>query len=104
MDGLRANIVPDQPWPSDGTAEVTPLPPFGDVLSRSLPLEHRIVGGDVVIRRSDYPLGVVIIPQGSGVSGPSATLPMLASQNDEIVLDYPGFQSTPDGVVFWFIS
>jgi hypothetical protein len=96
--------MPDQAWSLDGKANVTPEPPFSDRSTRRLPLEHRVVGSDFVIRRSDYPLGIVIIPQGSSVSGEYAIFPMFASSGSEILYEFPGFQATPDGMVFWFIS
>jgi hypothetical protein len=104
MTDYRARVTPDQAWTENGTANVTPEPPFDDRSTRNLPLEHRAVEGDIVIRRSDYPRGLVIIPQGSGASGESAVFPMFPSSGDEIVFKFPGFQATPDGVVFWFIS
>lgn len=105
MPDYKAIVVPtNQLWPLDGTARVTPEPPFPDTSTRVLPLEHRIVAGDFTIRRMDYPLGVVILPVGSPVSGDSAEFPLLASSGDEIPYDYPGFQATPDGIVFWFTS
>ena len=104
MADLGAKVVPDQAWSLDGTADVTPEPPFSDRITRKLPLEHRVVDSGFAIRRSDYPLGVVIIPQGSRVSGEPATFPMFASPGEEILYEFPGFQATPDGMVFWFIS
>ena len=104
MTDFTAEVIPNQAWSLDGTAQVTPEPPFPDRSTRILPLEHRLVEGDIVISRADHPLGVVIIPQGSGVSGQRAVFPLLASSGDEIVYEYPGFQATPDGIVFWFTS
>ena len=104
MTDYKARVTPDQAWSENGTAGVTPEPPFDDRSTRNLPLEHRVIEGDLVIRRSAYPLGLVIIPQGSGVSGGYAVFPMLVSSGNETVFKFPGFQATPDGIVFWFIS
>lgn len=98
----RATVVPNQPWSQDGTASVTPEPPFPDTGTRTLPLVHLQVTADIVVPRSTYPNGVVIIPMDSAVSGASAVLPLVSSTEDEVVLDYDGHQDWPDGVVVWF--
>jgi len=104
MPESSAEVVPNQAWALDGTARVTPQPPSTDRSMRILPLEHRVVAGDFTIRRADYRQGVVILPVGSKATGDSAVFPLFVSSGDEITYDYPGFQATPDGIVFWFTS
>ena len=97
----EASVTPHQPWNQNGTADVTPKPPFPDTSTIGLPLEHR-EGGPVTVRRTDYPGGLVVIPNDSGLSGPSAVLPMIVSDGDIIVLPNGGHQSWPDGIVARF--
>ena len=104
MPEYAAKVVPNQLWTLDGTAQATPQPPFLDHRTRTLPLEHRIVTHDFTVGRADYPLGLVVVRVGSIVSGDFTVFPLLASSGDEIPYDYPGFQATPDGIVFWFTS
>ena len=104
MPESSAEVAPNQAWALDGTARVTPQPPSADRSMRTLPLEHRVVAGDFTIRRADYRQGVVILPVGSKATGDSAVFPLFVSSGDEITYDYPGFQATPDGIVFWFTS
>ena len=99
-----ADVVPDQDWSEDGTARVTPKPPFPDRNARTLPLKHLVVEGGITVYRAEYPSGLVIIPQDSQVSGSSAILPLASSSGDSIILGDPKYQEWPDGIVVWFTS
>jgi len=104
MFEYQAEVRPHQPWDQNGTADVTPKPPFPDTGTFQLPLEHR-AGGPVTVRRSDYPEGLVIIPDGTNLTGTgSALLPMTVSSGDVIEVRNGGHQSWPDGVVARFID
>jgi len=100
--GNAANVAPDQPWSEEGTASVTPHPPFPDTTTRSLPLVRMQVVTDIVVARLTYPNGVVILPTDSSVSGPSAVLPLVSSTGGQVVLDFDGHQDWPDGIAVWF--
>jgi hypothetical protein len=100
MDG-EASVSPNQPWASNGTAEATPLPPFPDTDTRTLPLENR-QPRDMTILRSRYPRGLVIIPMGSAPSVSPATLPIKSSGGEEILIDGDTFVEWPTGLVAWF--
>jgi hypothetical protein len=101
MPGYEADVEPDQPWDEDGTADVTPKPPFPSTETLSLPLEHRD-GGPVTVLRTSYPDGLVIIPNDSLPSGPSAVLPMEASSGNIIEISNSGHQDWPQGIVARF--
>lgn len=101
MPEYQAEVKPHQPWNQDGTADVTPKPPFSDPSTFQLPLEHR-EGRPVTVTRSEYPEGLVIIPTGAVPSGDSAVLPMDASSENTIEIPNGGHQSWPDGIVARF--
>jgi len=103
LPAYEADVKPNQTWDADGTAEVTPRPPFPDPNTFRLPLEHRS-GGPVIVLRSQYPAGLVIIPSGSLPSGPSATLPMRVSSGDSIVISNGEHQDWPWGIIARFID
>lgn len=101
MPAYEAEVKPDQPWDQDGTADVTPKPPFPDPRTFQLPLEHR-EGGPVIVERSAYPEGLVIIPNDASLSGGSAVLPMEVSSGDTIEILNGEHQDWPDGIVARF--
>lgn len=103
MADYRAEVEPDQPWDEDGTADVTPKPPFQSTGTFSLPLEHRD-DGPVTVLRSSYPEGLVIIPNVAAPSGGSAVLPMEVSSGNIIEISNTGHQSWPEGIVARFID
>jgi hypothetical protein len=103
MFQYQADVRPNQPWTQDGTARVTPKPPFPDTTTIVLPLEHR-AGGPITIQRSEYPGGLVIIPDDTGLSGQSAVLPMAVSSADTMEIPNGEHQSWPDGIVARFID
>ena len=98
-----ALVTPDQPWSHDGTATVVPIPPFPDLSPRPLPLEH-LSTGSYVIRRSDFPLGLAIIPMGHTPATTPATFPVVASSGNSVQVTGDGFAEWPDGFVIWFLS
>lgn len=87
----------------DGTATVAPLPPFPEQTARSLSLDNRIAGTHTV-RRSDHPGGLVIVPTGHEPASGSATLPIRASDEDEVVVTGDDYTEWPDGFVVWFLT
>jgi hypothetical protein len=101
MTEYEAEVDPDQPWSQDGDASVTPESPFPDTSSRTLPLEHRD-GGPVTVLRSEYPNGLVIIPNDSYPSTSPAILPMEASSGNSIEISNGLHQDWPDGIVALF--
>ncbi len=98
-----AVVTPDQPWTQDGTATVAPIPPYSEPTPRSMPLDNR-PAGSYVIRRADYPLGIVEIPTGHEPSTTPATLPILASSGDEVQVTGDNYVHFPDGFVIWFLA
>ena len=103
MPDYEADVAPDQPWDEDGTADVTPEPPFQNTETFSLPLEHRD-GGPVTVLKMTYPEGLIIIPNDSAPSGESAVLPMKVSTGNVIEISNTGHQSWPHGIVARFID
>jgi hypothetical protein len=103
MVDYRAEVEPDQPWDEDGTANVTPKPPFQITETFSLPLEHRD-DGPVTVLRSSYPEGLVIIPNDAAPVVGSAVLPMEVSTGKVIEISNTGHQDWPEGVVARFID
>ena len=100
----RADVAPDQPWLSDGTADATPLSPFPDTSTRNLPLIHMVVEGPVTIYRADFPRGVVVIPQDSQAFGTSYVLPLTSTSGNSVTLGEPFYGEWPDGIVVWFTN
>ena len=101
MAEYEALVDPDQDWEEDGTADVTPEPPYPDTSTVSLPLEHRDEG-PVTVLRSEYPSGLVIIPNDTPPEDGSAVLPMEASAGNRIIVPNSGHQSWPNGIVALF--
>lgn len=103
MPAYQARVEPSQPWDEDGTAAVTPEPPFQIMRTFSLPLEHRD-DGPVTVLRSSYPEGLVIIPNDAAPVVGSAVLPMEVSNGNIIEISNTGHQDWPEGVVARFID
>lgn len=101
MNEYEASIVPDQPWEENGSAEVTPLPPYPETESRKLPLENR-EPADMTIYRTNYPQGLVIIPTDNRPTGSTATLPLRASDGSQVVVGNSRHQDWPEGIVVVF--
>lgn len=102
MTEYEAEVVPNQPWNEDGSANVTPKPPYPDTTTVGLPLEHR-EGSPLTVLRSEYPSGLVIIPYDTPPQGNSANLPMELSGGEEIRINDEGeHQSWPNGIVARF--
>ena len=81
MPDYEAEVEPDQPWDEDGTAGVTPKPPFSSTGTFSLPLEHRD-GGPVTVLKISYPEGLIIIPNDNAPRGESASNPHAEAPRD----------------------
>jgi len=103
MVEYTAEVVPHQPWQEDGTARVTPQPPYPRLETVELPLEHR-PGGPVTVERSQYRSGIVIIPTDTLPSGDSAVLPMKATSEDSITMENGEHQEWPNGIVVLFTA
>ncbi|MCK5291639.1 MAG: hypothetical protein KAR39_06455 [Thermoplasmata archaeon] len=102
MTEYEAEVKADQPWDEDGTADVTPKPPYPNTSTFSLPLEHR-VSSPVTVLKSEYPNGLVIIPTDTYPSENPTTLPMKVSGDDSIVINDGGdHQGWPNGIVARF--
>lgn len=97
-----AGVVPFQSIDEDGYASVTPLPPetgFPCVV----PLLNR-AAGNVTVEQEHYPVGLVVIPQGSPHQGSApVTLPLESTSNKQATINLGGPQ-TPNGVVILFTS
>lgn len=103
MPVYEAEVEPGQPWNEDGTADVTPKPPFQSTGTFSLPVEHRD-GGPVTVLKLSYPEGLIIIPNDNAPSGESAVLPMEVSTGNVIEISNTGHQNWPEGIVARFID
>lgn len=102
MTDYEAEVDPAQPWGEDGTANVTPKPPYPNTAPFSLPLEHR-ESSPVTVLKSEYPNGLVIIPYDTPPDGETAVLPMKVSGGDSIVINDGGdHQGWPNGIVARF--
>ncbi len=101
MPDYRAEVVPDQPWEEDGTADVTPKPPCPITETKKLPLENR-EPTDMTIYRTDYPEGLVIIPTDSRPFESTAVLPLRTSDEESIFVGDDEHQDWPDGIVVMF--
>lgn len=101
MPEYEAEVMPDQPWNENGTANVTPKPPFPTTQTKALPLVNHS-GGDLTVQRSEYPDGLVVIPADSPPASEPATLPLRSSSGGEIILKNTIHIDWPDGVVTWF--
>lgn len=98
-----AVVAPNQPWTQDGTAVATPLLPFPDTDPRTLPLDNR-GAGNFTVRQSEYPIGLVVVWTGHEPSTSPATLPIKASDGDDVRITGENAVEWPDGVVIWFTS
>ena len=94
-------VTPGQPWAQDGTAVVAPNPPFPSQTPRTLPLDNR-PAVPFTVRRSQYPLGLVVIPTETALGTSPATLPITASSGNEVDVTEEGYTEWPDGLVVWF--
>lgn len=103
MPQYEAEVKPNQPWTQDGTADVTPKPPFPDTSTFNLPLEHRGASSHTV-DRSTYPEGLVIIPSNGRLVAEVAVLPMEVSSGNVIEISDGEHQDWPEGIVTRFID
>ncbi len=102
MTDYEAEVDPDQPWAEDGTADVTPKPPYPYTTTFGLPLEHR-TSSPVIVLKSEYPNGLVIIPYDTPPDHQPADLPMIVSGDDSIAINGEGdHQGWPNGIVARF--
>jgi len=101
MPEYEAEVSPDQPWTENGTADVTPQPPYPNTATVNLSLEHR-EGGPVTVLRREYPSGLVIIPTDAPPENDPAILPMEVSSEDSVEVPNSGHQSWPNGIVVLF--
>ncbi len=103
MADYEAEVLPDQDWEEEGTANVTPKPPFPSTNTVELPLEHR-EGGPVTVLRSEYPLGLVIIPNDNHPEGSPADLPMETSSGQSIEISNHFHADWEEGIVALFTN
>ena len=101
MTEHEAEVAPNQPWPEDGTANVTPQQPYPTTMPVSLPLEHRDEG-PMTILKSEYPSGLVIIPNDTHPVQDPAILPMEVSSEDRIEIENSRHIHWPTGIVALF--
>ncbi len=101
--GGDASVLPAQPWAEDGTALVTPIPPFPEMVPRNMPLDNRPPGNQTV-SRSAYPLGLVIVPTGHEPTTTPAILPILSTSSSEYRITDDTYVDFPDGFVIWFLT
>lgn len=99
MGDYKAEVVPNQPWDENGTADVTPRPPCPISRTHKLPLEHR-PKGQHTISRNNYPGGLVVLREDTLLQRPSAILPLRISSGDEILITLN--QEWPNGGVAMF--
>lgn len=95
----EASVIPFQDW-INGYANVLPLPPGPTDMPTVIPLENRPVGNHQ-ITRMQYPLGLVILVQGSPPNGPPAELPLEWVDGNSTNVDI-GSGSNSNGVVVLF--
>jgi hypothetical protein len=100
MTEYDASVMPNQDWNEDGTADVTPQPPFPTIQTKNLSLENH-PEGPLTVSRNNYPNGLVIIPGTSPPASQPAILPLELSSANELLIDID-YQDWPDGVVIWF--
>ncbi|UCD92859.1 MAG: hypothetical protein JSV43_02765 [Methanobacteriota archaeon] len=98
MTEYEAEVAPDQPWPEDGTANVTPQQPYPSTSTVGLPLEHRDEG-PITILKSEYPSGLVIIPNDTPPDQDPAILPREVSSEDSIEITNSRHIHWPTGIV-----
>jgi len=82
----EADVMPEQPWSEDGTADVVLKPSSNLSGIRNLPLKHFALGHIITIKKEDYPLGLVVVPtKGYPIESPK-TLPCKISWESTIIL------------------
>lgn len=101
MSEYQAEVVPHQPWNENGTANVTPTPPYPHAQVRTLPLENH-PRGDITVLRSEYPDGLVIIPADNPPDGTPAILQLRVSSGEQMIIEDDDHVDWPDGIVAWF--
>jgi hypothetical protein len=79
------------------------LPPFPDLVPRTLPLDNR-PAGDHIVTRSEFPSGLVIVPTGTGLNTGAAILPVVSSSGAEVHVTEDNYVNWPDGFVIWFTT
>lgn len=94
-------VTPDQPWNEEGTANVVLKESCNMTGERNLPLKHFPPGQEITIKRSEYPLGLVVVPTEGYPEESPATLPCKIHSEDTIILKK---QDWPDGAVGLFIE
>lgn len=80
---------------------MTPLPPYPDLVARTLPLDNRTAGNHTV-NRSDYPQGLVIAQTGHEPSTIPAVLALLEAIGSQYKVTGDKYIEFPDGFVIWF--
>lgn len=97
-----AGVIPFQDITQDGYASVTPLPPETGLPS-VVPLENRNPG-NMTVNQSDFPAGLVVVPQGGPLQGSGpVTLPLESTSNRHANIN-PGGPQAPNGIVVLFTS
>ena len=101
----RAWVTPLQGWTHDGLANVLELlfPPAPTNTPIMTHLEVRSKETHT-ISRSDYPMGVVLIPDGDEPQDFPAVLPLVNATEDEVPVPIGGDSANPNGVVVLFKS
>ncbi len=97
MPQNKAAAIPENPW-FDGNADVILLP--GDAVE-TLPLVN-VSPGEKMIKKSDYPQGVVLVPPTSHPKN-YAILPLETCEKNEETVEVGG-TNNPNGVVVLFKS
>jgi hypothetical protein len=92
----EASVAPNQPWYQDGSAEVTLLESCGTQDTLTLPLKHFPPGQEVNIDRSEYPLGLVVVPTIGYPETNPAILPVKMNSGSSIIFKD---QDPPNGAV-----
>ena len=69
----KAIVTPHQHWPFNGIADVTPAD--NPKITVILPVERRSLGA-YIIRKADYPRGVVLVDPGFTTTPPDTTCEM----------------------------
>jgi len=94
-------VTPDQPWNKDGTADVVLLESCNLTGGRNLPLKHFPPKQEVIISKTVYPKGLVVVPTEGYPEEIPAKLPCKISSEDTIILRK---QDWPYGAVGMFIE
>jgi hypothetical protein len=100
----QAWVAPLQGWTKNGLAHVQelvfPPRPSNPIIIPLLNVEQ----GQHTIKRVDFPIGVVLIPQGYEPTGPSAVLPLEYVTGDQYPAQLGKDSANPNGVVILFKS